>query len=261
MMWQGEVLAPTCLLADSGMCQECTINIAPIEYSPRQIQMLGRALFMAARIEKVDEEKVDEARRLLYLGASPNWEHPDRNTALHEAVWSGSLEMVKLLVDCGARIDSDKSNGNFTPLHTAAAHGHKEVTRFLLSKGASVEAVSSVGETPADTAQRRHQAEVLKILAEHGHRPTSRAPQRGGYRGAPPQDTSHVAPSQDTSQEAPPPETSQEAPPQDTSQGAPPPDTSQEAPPPDTSQEAPPPATSQEAPPQDTSQEAPPQDT
>ncbi|XP_006635570.2 protein phosphatase 1 regulatory subunit 27b isoform X2 [Lepisosteus oculatus] len=69
--------------------------------------------------------------------------------ALHEAVLSGNLECVKLLVKYGADIHQRDEEG-WTPLHIACSDGHPYIARYLLSLGASVEAVNENGEKPAD---------------------------------------------------------------------------------------------------------------
>lgn len=69
--------------------------------------------------------------------------------ALHEAVLSGSLECVKLLIKYGADVHQRDENG-WTPLHMACSDGYPEIAKYLLSLGASVEAENESGEKPAD---------------------------------------------------------------------------------------------------------------
>uniref|UniRef100_A0A8C1U256 Protein phosphatase 1 regulatory subunit 27 n=1 Tax=Cyprinus carpio TaxID=7962 RepID=A0A8C1U256_CYPCA len=69
--------------------------------------------------------------------------------ALHEAVLSGNLECVKLLIKYGADVHQRDENG-WTPLHMACSDGYPEIARYLLSLGASVEAENENGEKPAD---------------------------------------------------------------------------------------------------------------
>ncbi|KAL4657902.1 protein phosphatase 1 regulatory subunit 27-like isoform X1 [Arapaima gigas] len=68
---------------------------------------------------------------------------------LHEAVLSGNLECVKLLVKYGADVHQRDEDG-WTPLHMACSDGFPDIARFLLSQGASVEVVNENGEKPAD---------------------------------------------------------------------------------------------------------------
>ncbi|KAK6478296.1 protein phosphatase 1 regulatory subunit 27-like [Huso huso] len=69
--------------------------------------------------------------------------------ALHEAVLSGNLECVKLLVKYGADIHQKDENG-WTPLHMACSDGYPHIARYLISLGAKVDAVNEGGEKPAD---------------------------------------------------------------------------------------------------------------
>ncbi|XP_018611838.1 protein phosphatase 1 regulatory subunit 27 isoform X1 [Scleropages formosus] len=69
--------------------------------------------------------------------------------ALHEAVLSGNLECVKLLVKYGADIHQRDEDG-WTPLHIACSDSFPDIARFLLSQGASMEVMNESGEKPVD---------------------------------------------------------------------------------------------------------------
>ncbi|KAI1896711.1 hypothetical protein AGOR_G00097620 [Albula goreensis] len=69
--------------------------------------------------------------------------------AIHEAVLSGNLECVKLLVKYGADINQRDEEG-WTPLHMACSDGFPHIARYLLSLGANVDAENECGEKPAD---------------------------------------------------------------------------------------------------------------
>nr|XP_023666517.1 protein phosphatase 1 regulatory subunit 27-like [Paramormyrops kingsleyae] len=69
--------------------------------------------------------------------------------ALHEAVLTGNLECVKLLVKYGADVHQRDEDG-WTPLHMACSDGYPDIARYLLSLGASVEAKNESGEKPGD---------------------------------------------------------------------------------------------------------------
>ncbi|KAK1799044.1 hypothetical protein P4O66_007310 [Electrophorus voltai] len=93
------------------------------------LEMIGR--FMRARKVRVDT--------IFHSGMA----------ALHEAVLSGNLECVKLLIKYGADVHQRDENG-WTPLHMACSDGYPEIARYLLSLGASVEAENENREKPAD---------------------------------------------------------------------------------------------------------------
>ncbi|KAJ3600765.1 hypothetical protein NHX12_031740 [Muraenolepis orangiensis] len=69
--------------------------------------------------------------------------------ALHEAVLTGNLDVVKLLVKYGADVHQRDEDG-WTPLHMACSDGFPKIARYLLSAGASREAKNASGEKPQD---------------------------------------------------------------------------------------------------------------
>ncbi|KAK7939699.1 hypothetical protein WMY93_003025 [Mugilogobius chulae] len=93
------------------------------------LEQIGR--FMRARKVRVDT--------LFHSGMA----------ALHEAVLTGNLEVVKLLVKYGADVHQRDEDG-WTPLHMACSDGYPEIARYLLAMGASTEAENENGEKPAD---------------------------------------------------------------------------------------------------------------
>ncbi|KAJ3614088.1 hypothetical protein NHX12_017665 [Muraenolepis orangiensis] len=69
--------------------------------------------------------------------------------AIHEAVLSGNLECVTLLIKHGAELHHRDEEG-WTPLHMACSDGFPEIARYLLSLGADQELQNESGEKPAD---------------------------------------------------------------------------------------------------------------
>ena len=89
---------------------------------------------------------------------------------LRLAAETGVVEMARLLIDKGAKIDSRDETGD-TPLINAVQHGHIEMAKYLLEKGADVNAVStSQGATVAETALfaavSDNNAPLVQILLE-----------------------------------------------------------------------------------------------
>ncbi len=97
------------------------------QYSADGFTPLGLAIFFG-------HEEV--ASQLADSGADVN--RPSRNAArvapLHSAVASGSMAMVKLLLDRGAHPDSAEFH-EATPLHSAAGHGNREMGGKYLACG------------------------------------------------------------------------------------------------------------------------------
>jgi ankyrin repeat protein len=62
-----------------------------------------------------------------------------------------NLEAVKLLVELGSDVNALGQN-DWTALHGAAFTGENEIVKFLVEKGARLDAMSKFGETPLSTA-------------------------------------------------------------------------------------------------------------
>ena len=87
-------------------------------------------------------------------------------TMLHIATKQGRVDIVKALLEKGAKIEQ-KCQG-MTPLNIAAAQGHVEVIKVLLEKGANIEQASFGQLTPLHFAVNHGHLPAVKILLEHG---------------------------------------------------------------------------------------------
>lgn len=72
--------------------------------------------------------RVDAVRAMTSAGFDLSWEHTDGGTALHWAAWWGRLEVVKLLVRLGARVNLRDSAYCSSPI-AWAAHGSTNCRR------------------------------------------------------------------------------------------------------------------------------------
>lgn len=93
-------------------------------------------------------------------------------TALHYAAGGGCLEVVKLLAEEGADINTARYE-RWTALHSAALSGHLEIVRFLLENGANPNVRDDDGKTPRRVAviESRHNkqkpyGEIIKLFAD-----------------------------------------------------------------------------------------------
>lgn len=72
---------------------------------------------------------------------------------LHEAAFSGCLEIVEMCLERGLNpSEPDPEWGSRTPLHVASSQGHRKCLFLLLSSGAKVNAVTDSGWTAAHFA-------------------------------------------------------------------------------------------------------------
>jgi len=116
----------------------------------------------------VGRDNVKMASRAIAAGADVNSQASSallERTPLHDAVEWNKVDMVKLLIRNGARLDVQDAYG-LTPLHLAARMGSTGLADILLKAGAPVNARSTNGETPLMAAKKlstkhRHVAELL----------------------------------------------------------------------------------------------------
>merc|ERR1711964_588666 len=93
-------------------------------------------------------------------------------TALHEAAEYGHTEICVLLIERGAKKET-QDNCQRTPLHWAAANHHKDACETLLGKGANIMAKDEYGDTPLHLAavsvqvDRVHSAATCTALLDN----------------------------------------------------------------------------------------------
>ena len=88
--------------------------------------------------------------------------------ALSVAADLGYVETVRLLLDAGEnpnRYNPVGGHSHTTPLHQAAGRGHGEVVRLLVERGARTDLRDILWQaTPADWAQRAGKPEIEALL-------------------------------------------------------------------------------------------------
>ena len=106
-------------------------------------------------------------------------------TPLHYAATNGHDDVVKVLLDHSAYIDSGSPNGT-TPLMMAARGGHLSTVKLLLDEGADLRVKNQIGMTAVDFANQYHEKDVAEGLAARlasmqatGAAGASAAPQNG----------------------------------------------------------------------------------
>lgn len=88
------------------------------------------------------------ARYLIELGADVNRKSVKGNTALHDCAESGSLEILTLLLESGAKMDVDSYG--MTPLLAAAVSGHTHIVDFVVEN--------------LDSVTRKEKVDALELL-------------------------------------------------------------------------------------------------
>jgi ankyrin repeat protein len=110
----------------------------------------------------------DVVKVLLERGAKPSLPSRDQGfTPLHSAVATdageATVEIVRLLLETGADPNA-KSHEGGTPLHSAAFTGDLEIAELLLAYGADPNATDPKSLTPLDIARDRRNVEVAALL-------------------------------------------------------------------------------------------------
>lgn len=103
----------------------------------------------------------------------------DGQTALYAATQGGNIDNVKFLLSRGADTNlvgfTNDLGHTFTPLSSAAFKGHVELVKLLLEKGAPIESVNNRGWTALMFAAQSPHSKMVKFLLEKGANVNARA--------------------------------------------------------------------------------------
>jgi len=90
-------------------------------------------------------------------------------TAMHKAAFWGHAHVISYLSEgCLAKVSVVDFAGD-TPLHDAARFGHVDIVRLLLDCGANVSGVNHKGQTALDLATLHGKEECVALLTKHMH--------------------------------------------------------------------------------------------
>ena len=106
----------------------------------------------------------DVVRLLLEAGATVDSRRIEGLTPLHLAAGVGRFATVRRLLAAGADPNSRESGG-WTPLHRAASQGHDNVVRLLLPLGADPRAMDDQRATPLEYAVLNRHHTATELLA------------------------------------------------------------------------------------------------
>ena len=105
---------------------------------------------------------------LLDYGLDVNLQNEIGTTPLGLATYGDFKDprVIQLVLDHGADPNARRWN-NITALHQASELGRIEIVRLLVERGARVEVEDDEGRTPLDVASGERRDEILKLLLEH----------------------------------------------------------------------------------------------
>ncbi|CAG9769283.1 unnamed protein product [Ceutorhynchus assimilis] len=119
-------------------------------------------------LEAAARNDIDEVRRLLMKGVSPDSCNEDGLTALHQCCIDDNEPMLSLLLEYGANVNAEDSE-RWTPLHAAATCGHLRLVRILISRGANLLAVNADGNMPYDICEDEQALDYIESeMAKNG---------------------------------------------------------------------------------------------
>ncbi|XP_057329979.1 putative ankyrin repeat protein RF_0381 [Microplitis mediator] len=104
-------------------------------------------------------------------GVNVNGSEQKSSSPLHMAAWYGHPEIIELLINNGARLDSVLNGpikNGFTPLHLACLNNKIECVKVLLKYGASVTPKCADVYHPIHFAVFKNFVEVAALLLENG---------------------------------------------------------------------------------------------
>jgi Ankyrin repeats (3 copies) len=123
---------------------------------------LGARMTLAAAVALGDMEAF---RKLL-----PSADGRERHLAMALASQYGRAEMMRILLDGGEdpnRYNPPGGHSHGTPLHHAAGGGHEEMVRLLVERGARLDLKDVLwNATPAEWARHEGKTEIEKYLRE-----------------------------------------------------------------------------------------------
>jgi hypothetical protein len=143
--------------------------------SSNTMDVSGRTTVLHA----VDSHDDDALRIVLEAGADPNPKVPKglfRSSPLTAASFGGLVEMVKLLIEFGAKVNECNPEGR-TALQAVASMQNVECADILLTYGADPDHTSKNGHSPFTTAIMCNNHAVLKIFLDRCHASRLKWPQ------------------------------------------------------------------------------------
>ena len=112
----------------------------------------------------LEGEHKDIALMLIKAGASVTHVTHERSvSSAHSAVYLDNEQVLKNLLDGGADLNLQTSNG-YAPLHYASWNGKMKSIHFLLNNGVDVNVQNADGETPLSLASKYFETEAVRVL-------------------------------------------------------------------------------------------------
>lgn len=110
----------------------------------------------------------DTIKLMIESGADIEQVDPQGVSLLDEAIVSGSLELVRYLVEeKGMDVNRTQRKSGFTPLMQAAVYGYTDIVDFLLEKGADIHARDSSNLNVIEYTKKLQRKNMQKHLENY----------------------------------------------------------------------------------------------
>ena len=143
---------------------EIVLSVAQLDLRPEGVIDLNRTICLS-QIKAAEYGQTEIVKFLIQIGAKIDERDMLGNTALMAAARCGHLQIVKLLLGHGAEVDSKNDNG-MTPLIAASQTGHWETVEALLVAGANGLNADVGGNTALNHALFYRRAKVVRVLIQ-----------------------------------------------------------------------------------------------
>lgn len=110
------------------------------------------------------------ADELMKMGISVDAPTKTATTPLITASGKGNVEMMKLFIERGARLNAQENNRarhSHTPLHAAVTSKSAEAVKLLLAAGADISLKDKNKLTPLQLAQKNKLKDIVQLLEQH----------------------------------------------------------------------------------------------
>jgi len=117
-----------------------------------------------------EKHNYTKLEKLLSKGADPNELNINGITLMFKAAWTNDVELAKILVRYGGKVELSGGSCNMTSLHTACQQNSYEVAKFFIENGADVNSKCSCAgnQTPIRFACKTGSIKLVSMLLEAG---------------------------------------------------------------------------------------------
>jgi hypothetical protein len=137
-----------------------------------------KEFFMSSLLQLSSYSNLSSTLRLLLKsGISTEERNPQKMTALHFAACKGHCDIVEILLDAGAKINSTSHMGS--PVVVAASRGQLKTVKLLIKRGADIHTSNGHTGNALYQASRYGQLLLVRMLIDYGADVNA----QGGYHG------------------------------------------------------------------------------